>query len=68
MIIFDFLRKVKKSIFGSTVMRLDISNLPSQGLFYKNDFTISIKSVEQIDIDDYKDGSKYTHKINFGKK
>ena len=34
-------------------MRLDISNLPSQGFFYKNDFILKIKEAEISDINEY---------------
>jgi hypothetical protein len=51
--IFDFLKSIEKLIFGRRTRLLEVRLLPSQGLFYKNDFEIIIKAADQIDIDDY---------------
>ncbi len=49
--LFNFL----KEVFIKT-KKLDLSTLPSQGLFYKDDFSIVIKKANSQDIYDYKDG------------
>lgn len=53
MIIFNFLKRIKKSIFGASVIKLNIGNLPSQGFFYKNDFVLKIKEADISDINEY---------------
>jgi len=42
-----------KSIFAKNRKRIDIGLLPSQGLFYKDDFKITIKKVEEKEIKEY---------------
>ncbi len=51
--VFDFLMSIERRIFGARRKSLDVRLLPSQGLFYKNNFEISIKAAEKIDIIDY---------------
>lgn len=42
---------LKELVFSER--KIDTNKLPSQGLFYKDDFTISIKKVNLIDIQEY---------------
>ena len=48
-----FFNKIKKAIFGIKKKRIDTRILPSQGLFYKSDFTLSIKEADRVDIEEY---------------
>lgn len=45
--------KLLKDIFVVRKKRIDLKLLPSQGLFYKDDFKISIKSASKKNVDDY---------------
>jgi len=48
------LKNVIGAIFNSKgYVEIDVENLPSRGIFYKDDFKIKVKPAEQIDIDKY---------------
>lgn len=49
----NFFNKIRKKIFGVKTKSIDVRLLPSQGLFYKSNFEISIKEANSIDIEDY---------------
>ena len=52
MILFDFIKK----IFEKTTKKLDKGFLPSQGLFYNDDFEVTIKKVDIKEITEYESG------------
>ena len=55
MILIDFIKGIIKGIFINK-KTIDLKNLPSQGLFYKDDFKITIKKVNKKEVLEYENG------------
>lgn len=49
----SFFKNIKKKLIGIKTKSIDVRILPSQGLFYKNNFQLIIKEADAIDIRDY---------------